>query len=269
MAAPEPGMSPLRSGRNGRQAEWERTPAAESEAVTSGWRASSVPPAIMASALPRAICSAAAAMAKAPEAQAAETDHEGPRALRAWVMAPVGAARVVAGPMVGRSGRLAWRRLAASRDLRMGPREEPVMTPVRSGSGWRLAMETAMWAASRAQREELSSFRMVWDHGWRRQLVGGAGQPRSVSGWGPGREKLSGWASGERLVRASQRASGPWPAAETTPMPVTTMGSWARRVARLRRGATMGEEAAVRGGGLVGKLRLAVARGWGVWQREG
>jgi hypothetical protein len=52
-------------------------------------------------------------------------------------------------------------------------------------------------------------------------------------------------------------------------MPVTTMGSWARRVARLRRGATMGEEAAVVGGGLVGKLRLAVAGGWGVCQREG
>jgi predicted small integral membrane protein len=51
-------------------------------------------------------------------------------------------------------------------------------------------------------------------------------------------------------------------------MPVTTMGSWLRKVARLRRGATMWEEAAVVGGGRVGKLRLAVARGWGVCQRE-
>jgi hypothetical protein len=52
-------------------------------------------------------------------------------------------------------------------------------------------------------------------------------------------------------------------------MPVTTMGSWLMRVARLRRGATMREEAAVVGGGRVGKLRLAVASGRGVWQREG
>ena len=130
-------------------------------------------------------------------------------------------------------------------------------------------METAMWAASRAQRAELSSFRMVADHGWERQLVGGAGQPRRGSVWGPGSEKSSGWARGERLVRASQRASGPWPAAETTPMPVTTMGSWMRRVARVWRRATMGEEAAVVVGGRVGKLRLAVARRRGVWQREG
>src|ERR1700722_11932339 len=94
-------------------------------------KGASAPPTSIASALPSKICSAANPMATADEAHVAEMAAPGPLSLKACASAPLSAANVL---LAETDGGYLWPP-AAGDSLRLlnGPRDEPTMTPIRSG----------------------------------------------------------------------------------------------------------------------------------------
>ena len=197
-------------------------------AITTGWSAASVPPAIARSASPRRIISYASPMAWPAVAQALTAPNEGPCAPKWIAVSPAAMLPIAAGTRKGemRDGPRSAKIAACSKIVTAPPRPEPMIVAVDSAAaplkrGGNPAEASASAVAVIANWLKRSR-RLICFASSRSDGSNPCTWPPKFTSW-PSRFNPSRRRTPERPARSpDQSASAPRPSGDTAPRPVTT-----------------------------------------------